>query len=326
VSVRCNACGRPDALGLGLCAECGGSGGAGDTLIFVRRGANRGDRRATERRLAELLGGRVDTPDGRLAAHGGRALIRVPAAVSESVCETLEQHGVPSRSVGTARAVLAMPSHFFVMVAAMATTGTLAGIAAGSPGLAMLSPLLAGAMLVLGHRSMLRPWLRAPEGEALPGAAESAAVAAFARLGAGRPRELLADLVGMARPLGARLRSDGDPGGLETTIGDLVVAASHTALEVDRLETSAMVVRDEMAGDEDVALRSVAERCENAAGTGTRRLVEAVAAVADAGGRTALIDGSATQRLAGLLRDLRVEADHREQALREIDRVLQRER
>jgi hypothetical protein len=293
-------------------------------LIFVRRGAARSERHTTERRLAELLGVRVDTPDGRLAARGGRALIRVPAAVSASVCETLEQHGVPARSVGAARAVLGMPSHFFVMVAAMATTGTLAGIASGSAGLAVVSPLLATAMVVVAHRSMLQPWLRAPEGETLPGTAETAAVAAFARLGAGRSRELLADLVGMARPLISRLRSDGDPGDLESTIGELIVAACDTALEVDRLENSAAVVRDEMTGDDDVALRSVAERCENAAGTGTRRLVEAVAAVADAGGRTALIDGSATQRLTGLLRDLRDEADVREQALRELDRVLQR--
>lgn len=321
---RCAACGRPDALGLGLCAECGGSGDAGDTLIFVRRGATGTDRRTAASRLADLLGGRVGTPEGRLAAHGGRPLIRVSAAVASAVCDSLERNGVSTRSVRVDRAVLAMPSHFFVMVAAMAATGTMAGVASGSVGLALISPVLASAMLVVAHGSLRRPWLRAPDGETLPGPAESAAVSAFARLGMGRPRELLADLVGLARPLIARLRLDGDIAGLETTIGELLVAACGTALEVDRLETSAAVVRHEIGGDDDVALRSVAQRCEDAAAAGTRRLVEAVAVVADAGGRTAMLDGSATLRLAGLLRDLRDEAGHRETALREVDRLLQR--
>jgi hypothetical protein len=166
--------------------------------------------------------------------------------------------------------------------------------------------------------------LHAPAGESLPGAAESAVLSAYSRLSAGRARELLADLVGLARPLVARLRRDGDPAGLEPTIADVVTAASETALEVDRLMTSAIVVREEMDGQGDLDLRSAVDTCENAARTGTRRLVEAVAAVADAGGRTALLDGSASRRMEELLRDLRHDTGHMETALREIDRLLNR--
>lgn len=320
----CGACGRPDALGLGLCAECGGGGDAGDTLIFVRRAPSRSDRMAAERRLAELLGVRVDTFDGRLAARGERALVRVPASVSEAVCESLESNGVPAHSIGAAKAVLAMPSHFFVMVMAMALAGTLAGIATGSSTLAALGPLFATVLLAVAHRSLQQPWLRAPAGESLPGTAEAAVLAAFARLGAGRARELLADLVSMARPLIARLKRDGDPAGLTSTIADLVSAASETALEVDRLTTSAAVVRDEMDGADDGALQSAVHTCEDAARTGTRRLVDAVAAVADAGGRTAMLDGSASRRMEELLKDLRDEAGQMETARREIDRLLNR--
>jgi hypothetical protein len=324
VSGVCAACGRPDGLGLGLCPECSGFGDAGDTLVFVRRGGRRRDRTAVRERLTGLLGGRVGTPDGRRAARGSRALVRVPGAVADAVCESLESRGVPVRSIGADRAFLLMPSHFFLMVAAMATIGTMAGIATGSAPLALISPLLSAGMLLIAQRSLQRPWLRAPDRAALPPTAESAVARAFTRLGAGRSRELLADLVSLARPLVDRLRRDGDPGGLESTIGELVVAACGTALEVDRLETSAGVVREEMDGPADVALRSAAERCEEAASDGTRRLVEAVAAVADAGGRTALLDGSATRRLAALLREFHDEADYRESALREVEKLLRR--
>lgn len=320
---RCSACGRPDAIGLGLCAECGASGDSGDTLVFVRRSTQRGDRRATHQNLSELLGGRARTREGRLVARGGMPLIRVPAAISSRVIESLERRGVPARSVEASRAVLAMPSHFFLMVGAVATLGTMAGVASGSTSLAIISPLLASGLVLIAHRSMQKPWLRTPAGAGLPESAENALVGAFARLGASRSRELLADLAGLARPLVARLRKDGDPGALEDTIADLVAAACDTAMEVDRLEASAAVVRDELGSTgDDGTLRGVADRCDDAARVGIGRLVEAVVTIADAGSRTALLDGSASERLADLLRDLRDGAAHREQALAEVARLL----
>jgi hypothetical protein len=325
-TAECLACGRPDLLGLGLCPECGGAGEPGDSLVFIRRSASGADRREVADRVSAILGERADTPDGRAALRGDLALVRVPSIVAPVVIDALEARGVPARTMDMRRAWLAMPSHFFLLIVLIACVGAMAGVAGAAPML-YASPALAMLLVLVAQRSMRRPLLRAPVADSLPAAVETAVLQAFSRLAAGRPRELLADLVGMGRPLIGQLHREGDPAGLVATLEDLLLAASQTALETDHLLDAGRVVRGEI--EEDGAkpnrdLRAAAERCERAADIGIQRLVEAVAAIADISGRAAALDDGAALRLANLTRELQANAEVHDVALREVDRLLAR--
>jgi len=321
---RCAICGGTDVFGLGLCAECSVSDPRADSLVFVRRSARGADRMAAGERLAQMLGELADTADGRAALRGERALLRMPADLANHAVHALEQQGVPARKLGRPRAWLAMPSHFMVMVSAVAFMGMMAGTL--NPPLLWLSPLLATVLLFVAQRSASKPLLRPPAEASLPAATESAIREAFART-SGRPRELLGDLVRMARPLVASLKREGDPAAVAASLAELLAAAAATALEVSRLETTQTTAGNVLASGDarEVSpdLIAAAERCAQAAATGTRRMVEAVRAVADIGGRTAL-DAATGTRLSQLTRELTVDARSREAALRDVDALLAR--
>jgi hypothetical protein len=321
---RCAICGGPDVFGLGLCADCSVSDPRADSLVFVRRSARGEDRVTTRERLAELLGGLLDTADGRAAARGERALLRVPADLANHAVHALEQRGVPARTLTRPRAWTAMPSHFILMVSAVTFTGMMAGTQ--NPALLWISPLFATLLLAVAQRSAAKPLLRPPTESLLPADTESAIRHAFANA-EGRPRELLGDLVRMARPLVASLRREGDPAAIAHSLADLITAAAATALEVSRLETTQTTVDDVLASGDahDVSpdLVAAAQRCGEVATTGTRRLVEAVRAVAEIGGRTA-VDAATGSRLSQLTRDLTLDARSREAALRDLDALLAR--
>jgi hypothetical protein len=111
---------------------------------------------------------------------------------------------------------------------------------------------------------------------------------------------------------------------LSPSLADLLRAACATALEVDRLETTIAAVNDTLiagASDASGALQAAAERCHEAADAGKRRLIDAVAAVADIGGRTAR-DTATGSKLEKLTRELTAETRRHEDALRELDRLL----
>lgn len=317
----CALCGRPDAFGLGVCADCGGTAAADDVLIFVRRAQLRQDAKATRQRLLPVLGGRAETADGRSAAHGSRAIIRVPAVAADRVVNAFEQRGVPARAIPARRAWTAMPLHFFVMLASIAFAGGMAGLT--SPAFAWMSPLFATILLVLAQRSMARPLVAFNVADRLPDDVETGLAEAFART-SGPVRDRLADLARMVRPLVATLERERDPAGLVPSLADLVRAACATAHEVERLQTTIAAVNDTLlAGGQGARgeLLAAAGRCREAADAGTRRLIDAVAAVADIGGRTAL-DTSTGSRLDKLTRALTDEARRHENALRELDRLL----
>jgi hypothetical protein len=322
----CLACGRPDVLGLGLCPECGGAGESGDTLVFVRRATSGADRREAADRVSAILGERADSPDGRAALRGDRALVRVPSLVAPVVIDSLQARGVPARTVDMRRAWLAMPSHFFLLVVLISCLGAMAGVAGATPML-YTSPAFAMLLILVAQHSMRRPLLRAPVADSLPPAVEAALLQAFARLDTGRPRELFADLVGLGRPLIGHLHREGDPAGLVATLEDLLLAASQTALEADHLLDAVHVVKGEIGQADSTAsgdLRAAGDRCERAADVGIQRLVDAVAAIADISGRAAALDDGAALRLADLTRELQANAEVHDKALREVDRLLAR--
>ena len=118
-----------------------------------------------------------------------------------------------------------------------------------------------------------------------------------------------------------------DPASVAGSLTELLAAESATVLEVSRLETTHATVTDVLSsGDANEVspdLVAAAERCNAAAATGTRRLVEAVRAVADIGGRTA-VDAAIGTRVSQLTRELTLDAGSREAALRDVDALLAR--
>jgi hypothetical protein len=321
---RCAICGGADVFGLGLCTECSVSDPRANSLVFVRRSARADDRVATAERLATLLGELADTADGRAAVRGERALLRVPADHAGHAVHALEQRGVPARALARPRAWMAMPAHFTLMVSAVTFMGMMAGTQNST--LLWMTPLFATLLLFVAQRSAEKPLLRPPAVASLPAVTESALREAFARA-EGRPRELLGDLVRMIRPLVASLEREGDPAAIADSLAELLTAAAATTLEVSRLETTETTVQNVLSSGDarDVSpdLIAAAQRCGEAAATGTRRLVEAVRAVADIGGRTA-VDAATGSRLSQLTHELTIDARTREAALRDVDALLGR--
>jgi hypothetical protein len=215
-----------------------------------------------------------------------------------------------------------MPSHFLLMVCAVCLLGSMAGTQVAP--LLWFSPLFGTVLLVAAQRSASRPLLRPADHAQLPAATETALRKAFAHA-QGRPRELLGDLVRIGRPLVATLEREGDPALVAGSLGELLVAASATTLEVSRLNTTHSTVQDLLssgtASESAEDLRAAAKRCADAAATGMRRLVEAVRAVADIGGNTA-VDAATGNRLSQLTQELTLDAQIREDALRSVDALL----
>ncbi len=320
----CPLCGEADALRAGVCAACGGDPG-GRSLVFVRPVRTRSERAAIADRLNDLVGDRMETPDGRAAASGALALYRVPPSLAVRIVSGLEERGIPARAVPPERAWSAMPAHFFVMLGAIVLAGGMAGLVA-APTYLWLSPLLAGTLLLIAQRAMRDRVLVPPANDvALPASTESTLVDALAALPDARARGLLGDVGRIARPLARSVQRDGDPGGLRDCISDLVVAAAATALEVARLEETVAVLEDHDGADADppAAARTAAivERCREAAATGTRQLVDAVAMLGQVG-ESAGIDARVGVRLAALTRDFVAAASQRERAIRDVTRLL----
>jgi hypothetical protein len=217
---------------------------------------------------------------------------------------------------------MAMPSHFLLMVCAVCLLGSMAGTQVAP--LLWFSPLFGTVLLVAAQRSASRPLLRPADHAQLPAETETALRKAFAHA-QGRPRELLGDLVRIARPLVATLERDGDPALVAGSLSELLVAASATTLEVSRLNTTHSTVQDLLssgtAPESAADLRAAAKRCADAAATGMRRLVEAVRAVAEIGGNTA-VDAATGNRLSQLTQELTLDAQIREDALRSVDALL----
>ncbi len=323
--VLCPICGGPDALGAGVCPGCGGAPDGG-SLVFVRRQQSGRDREAVGVRLGDLLGDRLDTPDGRAAILGDLALYRVPPSLAVRIVSGLEERGVPARAVPPERAWSVMPAHFFAMLVAILLAGGAAGLTA-APAYLWLSPMLAGVLLLIAHRSMNRTLVSATGNATLGADAESALVDALAALPDGRVRALLGDVGRIARPLALAVRRDGDPGGLATCISDFVMAAAATALEVDRLQETVNVLEHDQGisahGHTTEEMQAIAGRCRDAADIGTGQLVDAVKTLSQIGDAAGL-DARAGVRLAEVTRDLVAAAGIRERAIQDVAQLLDR--
>jgi len=313
---RCAACDEPDLLGHPICPRCAAVHRSGrDALIVLSRtrGASRSD---AQRELGHVFGVIAESPAGRAAAAGDRALIRVPAPARERWIELLDARGMRARSVRAGRAWTLMPAHFFVLLASIAAVGGLAG-AVTAPMFRWTSPLLALALLLSAQTTMAIP-LFAARKRGGPGAPCRATIDAVSSLRPGRARDLLADLLRLARPL---LEHDTPGSDVPGIAAELLSAAAATATEVDRLERIQTAPDRHEADAAAFDVRAAVDACERARRTGIMRLEAAIATLRQLLGSTLEL-GEAADRLADLTRALDREARAQGEAVREVEALL----
>ena len=309
----CAVCGGPEPFGVNLCAQCGASNDAGDTLVFVRGATDAAERAERAGRLESLVGEPAETRAGRQAGRGRLPLLRLPADLAPRVVERLETEGIPSHVMPVARAWTIMPAHFFLMIAAILGTGMLAGLGP-LPALRWMTPLMAMMLLIAAQRAMREPLLgNARHVPRLAAEAAHAVRHAFAHLSDDTPRRLLGDVVRVAQPVFA-----GAPRALGRLLSDLVVAASATALETDRQRAVLAVLRDRLGID----VAEAAERCERSRRDGIALLERAATALARLGANHSLQEGAVSEPLAGLVQALEREAASQAEASRDLEVLL----
>lgn len=326
-AATCTICDGTDPLGLGLCPSCMAAPDGDRSFIFLDPRSSRRDQEGDDD-ARTLLGPAADR-DASGSAVGAGPLIAVPAPLASPLLRAFAEHGLSARALPASRALLAMPAHFFVMVVCILLAGMVAGIVA-RPSFLWLSPLVAGGLLFLAHRAMLRPALTPPAGFAWPAPLHADLTATVLTLAEGPARARLTALARIARPLAADLAASNDPADVRSAIVELLAAACETARETDRLGRSADVMRSsliwtaEVAGDEAQALaaRTALRRCAEASDMGLARLADAVAALGRIDAETAGLDGPVGSQLQDLTRGLEAAARVHAETAREVDRLL----
>lgn len=228
----CLVCGRPEPLGLPVCAACGGTrADVADRLLFVLPPRESRRRRQMLVRLAMLTGrpSRSEAVDS--AARGLRALARIPAAAAPEVVARLEDQGVPVHATRADRAWAAVPISFLFLLAAAAGLGLLAGLR-GSIAFLILTPvfvLLVARSATTSVRSPIYP-------DTSEKSAPPVLIRALAELPPGQARAMIADLSQASREI---LGGDGAlslPPALVRTFDELLPTAAHAAGDLAALD------------------------------------------------------------------------------------------
>jgi hypothetical protein len=315
---RCVACGDPDSLDTGVCGRCAAvAPRRGDLLVLCARPRTPSDLAEARQRLSDVFGDVTRSAAGRSAAAGRRPVMRLSASVAPRFVTAMDARGLATRTLPVGRALTLMPFHFFVLIAAITVLGAVTG-ALVVPMFRWLSPALAMALVVSAHTGSTTP-LFTPKKLRGGAARTRVAVDALGRLSPGRARTLLADLLALAQPL-----LDRDPrADLPRLTGDLLAAASATALEVDRLERIRVTLeRHQLDGPTAFDVRAATATCGRALRMGTDRLEAAIAVLGQLG--TATMDHARVsgERVAQLTRALEIEARAQGDAAREVEQLL----
>lgn len=228
-----------------------------------------------------------------------------------------------SRPVHASRAWEAVPAGYWAMVCGVLAAGGTAGL--------VLPPLLAttpivGALLVLGARRVSRTPLVVPPARrtGLAPAVEREVVRTLAELPSGTARGLLADLVRMCAALATRLERTGDDRGLGASLAELLPAACSAAADLAQLDENLGRFerqRDQLATRPEGWLDTLA-RCERTRDALVQRLLEAMTVVGRLQGQQAALAAESDDTLAGVSRELRIEAEAQAAAAREMAELL----
>lgn len=229
---RCLVCGRHDALGLPVCAACGGtSPEVADQLVFVLPEARGGRFDRLRERIAALTGRPAQSEAVEAAARGLRALARVPGSAAPEVVARLEDEGLTVLTSRADRAWAAVPLPFVFLVAMAAAAGVLAGLQGATVFLA-LTPPFAVLLLLSAVRGVRRPLYEAH----LDRAAPRVLVRAISDLPPGQARDLVVDLCQAARVIAAYGPPGDIPASLRRTLDELLPTAAQAAADLAALD------------------------------------------------------------------------------------------
>jgi hypothetical protein len=231
-ATACLVCGRPELLGLPVCAACGGTREeVADRLLFVLPPRQRRGRQELRERLAALTGRPARSEALDATARGLRALARIPAAAAPEIVARLEDQGVPVHATRPERAWAVVPPLFVFTLAAAGVAGMLAGIRS-VPAFLVLTPAFVGLIAWSAARSVRRP--------VYPGEPERVAppelVRVLAELPPGQARELVTELSQAAREILTPEAQEQLPVGLLRTLDELFHPAAQAAKDLAALD------------------------------------------------------------------------------------------
>ena len=321
--VQCVICDDADPFDQGLCPACGGAvPQSSDSLLFLRPTGNWLEKQEREERLAAIIGECAQTGEGREAATGSRALLRVPSAAVARVAALLEERGLSARAVPAERALMALPLQFLAMVTGVLVVGSYAGYVA-MPVLGATSPVFALALVVYGHFNRQKPLLDGSGAKSgLPRDVESVLVGAFAELQTGSAREQLVDITRVARTVFNALEPDHHE--LRASVGELVTAACATALDVSRLDVTLASISEGGSGqsEDDTSLKGLRGRCATMREQRVDQLAHALRVLGTITSDAVDSQDGAGAQLGSVTRELMNEASAHVYAQREISALL----
>jgi hypothetical protein len=258
-----------------------------------------------------------------LAVRREQPLFKAHGEGATRLVEELGRRGLAAQAVPSGRILAALPTGFYLMLAAVVLAGTSAGLA-GAPSLRWITPMLAGLLVLSARRTATTPLIADHRaGGELPAALVGELVATLAALPPGTARSLLADIGRMGQALHGKLRRGGDLQGAGEVLSELLrtscVAAGDLALLDDtltRFEQQRARLAARPAGWMDALAR-----CERARDALVQRLLEAMTVLGQLQGQAVDLE-SARSGLADSVSELRIEAEARAAAAAEIAALL----
>jgi serine/threonine protein kinase len=322
----CLSCGSSDTFGMTPCPECGGKRPKNaDTLVFVVPASKRRQRLEVALSLASMSPTPLSQTDLRHAARGRRAVVRIPAHHAASVVRHLAARSIPAQAVPKAHAWAAVPLGLYALAGAIVLVGSLAGIFA-LPALLWTSPVVAGLLVVGGHRSAHTPILTAvrPGTGGFPDALESRIIATMAALGPGTARRMVADITTLSQAVLAGLTETDAPGDLGAQIVDLVASASEVAKDLGNLDQALSLLeshRNRFVSQPAKWLDALSQ-CERARDRHVQQLLDVLSILARVKARESTGRDNPSEELAELTRTLERDMDVRIEAEAEIEELL----
>jgi len=322
----CLNCGSSDTFGMSPCPECGGTRPKNaDTLVFVVPPAKRKNRLAVALKLAELSPHPVSQADLRHATHGRRALVRIPAHHAASVVRYLTARDIPVQAVPKAHAWAAVPLPLYALAGAIVVIGSLAGMLT-LPAMLWTSPVVAGLLVIGGHRTAHTPILPAARdgAEKLPHELVSRITRTMAVLGPGATRRMVADIVTLGHAVLADFPATDGNGEERANIVGLLARVSDVADDLANLERALAALeahRDRFAADPARWLDALSQ-CERAHDRQVQQLLDVLSILARLEGQGTMSDSMSREELVERTRRLERDADARALAEAEIEQLL----
>ncbi|NNG16002.1 MAG: protein kinase [Gemmatimonadales bacterium] len=326
----CLSCGSSDTFGMTPCPECSGRRPKNaDTLVFVVPPSKRKQRLEVALGLASMSSTPLSQTDLRHTARGRRAVVRIPAHHAASVIRHLAARNIPAQAVPKAYAWAAVPLPLYALAGAIVVVGSLAGMLT-LPALLWTSPVVAGLLVVGGHRSAHTPILTASPGRSggFPDALESRVTSTMAALGPGTARRMVADITTLSQAVLAELpETDAAEGGgsdLRAQVVELFASASEVAQDLGNLDQALSLLEShrERFASKPAKWLDALSQCERARDRHVQQLLDVLSILARLKAEESTGQADQSEQLAELTRTLERDMEARIEAEAEIEELL----